>query len=180
MERLPITFSCSVSSQLTDNTVPPTIHLIWLGSPLPARYLPGPASLAALNPDYTVTLWLDHPTPAPALPFPNIQIKDVGGEVWQCRDLLADCTNYAQRSDVLRLEIVQRYGGIYVGELRPVEYYYLSALFHFSLQMLTQLRCALSARCSRPPSSPTGRPTGPGRTGSTPGCSTGASSARPA
>ena len=114
MERLPITFSCSVSSQLTDNTVPPTIHLIWLGSPLPARYLTGPTSLATLNPGHSVWVWLDHFTPAPALTQPNIRLKDVGGEVWRSQDLLDNCTNHAQRSDILRLEIVQRYGGLYV------------------------------------------------------------------
>ena len=39
--------------------------------------------------------------------------RDVAGEEWNCEDLLARATNPAMRSDVLRLEILHRYGGIY-------------------------------------------------------------------
>ena len=37
----------------------------------------------------------------------------MAGEEWRCGDLLAQATNPAMRSDVLRLEILHRYGGIY-------------------------------------------------------------------
>ena len=40
-------------------------------------------------------------------------LRDVAGEEWRCRDLLDQATNPAMRSDVLRLEILHRYGGIY-------------------------------------------------------------------
>ena len=37
----------------------------------------------------------------------------MAGEEWNSEDLLARATNPAMRSDVLRLEILHRYGGIY-------------------------------------------------------------------
>ena len=37
----------------------------------------------------------------------------MAGEEWNCEDLLAQATNPAMRSDVLRLEILYKYGGIY-------------------------------------------------------------------
>ena len=43
-----------------------------------------------------------------------IHIRNLDAEEWRNDDLLEDCTNHAMRSDILRLEIVYRYGGIYV------------------------------------------------------------------
>ena len=37
----------------------------------------------------------------------------MAGEEWNCKDLMDQATNPAMRSDVLRLEILHRYGGIY-------------------------------------------------------------------
>ena len=55
----------------------------------------------------------------------------MAGEEWNCEDLLDQATNPAMRSDVLRLEILHRYGGIYAdidsvalrsfGELQTVD-----------------------------------------------------------
>ena len=35
-------------------------------------------------------------------------------ETWTTRDLMDSATNYAMKSDILRLEILYKYGGIYV------------------------------------------------------------------
>ena len=40
-------------------SVPPLIHLIWVGSPLPARYLIGPLSFAKLNPGEILVYYLN-------------------------------------------------------------------------------------------------------------------------
>ena len=37
----------------------------------------------------------------------------MAGEEWNSEDLMDQATNPAMRSDVLRLEILHRYGGIY-------------------------------------------------------------------
>ena len=110
-------------------SVPPLIHLIWVGSPLPARYLIGPLSFAKLNPgeilayflnytipdhvDHMVYLWLDHPTDI-LQDKDNLELHNINDEDWMNEDLLEECTNHAMRSDILRLEIVYKYGGIYV------------------------------------------------------------------
>ena len=43
----------------------------------------------------------------------NVVVKDVAGESWSTQDLLDQATNFAMKSDVLRLEILYKYGGIY-------------------------------------------------------------------
>ena len=58
-------------------------------------------------------LWVDH-TPHNIQEINNLKIRNINQEVWINEDLLEDCTNYAMKSDILRLEIVYRYGGIYV------------------------------------------------------------------
>jgi len=94
-------------------TIPSLIHLIWIGSPLPSRYLGGPLSFAEFNPDHTVQLWVDQ-TPLNIEEKHNLKILNINQEEWINEDLLEECTNYAMKSDILRLEIVYRYGGIYV------------------------------------------------------------------
>ena len=63
--------------------------------------------------DYTIYLWVDH-TPHSFKEAPNLKIKNINEELWMNEDLLDACTNYAMKSDILRLEIVYIYGGIYV------------------------------------------------------------------
>lgn len=71
----------------------PTVHLIWLGSPLPDRY------------KNNVQSW-----------------RDKGYDVWLWKGPLDDMVNrklfdaarsFALKADILRLEILERYGGIY-------------------------------------------------------------------
>ena len=58
-------------------------------------------------------LWVDH-TPSNIVNENNLKIRNINYEVWDSDDLLLDCTNHAMRSDILRLEIVYKFGGIYV------------------------------------------------------------------
>ena len=91
--------------------------MTWLGSPLPLqRFGPNIKSYVSLNPDYVIFLWLDHPDKVP-LSWRNIKnlvVKDVSKEKWSTRDLLDQCTNWAMMSDIMRWEIISKYGGIYV------------------------------------------------------------------
>ena len=51
LDRLDVTFSSSVSAEKeTDRPVARLIHLIWLGSPLASKFLPGIRSFVTLNP----------------------------------------------------------------------------------------------------------------------------------
>merc|ERR1712083_307908 len=77
-------------------------------------YWKGPLSFSIQNPGFTVHLWLDHPPPANLPRLSNLKIANITLEVWPSTDLLEASTNYAMRVDILRMEIVRRYGGIYV------------------------------------------------------------------
>merc|ERR1712183_227545 len=89
--------------------------IIWLGSPLSTKFHPGIRSFVTLNPDYQVLLWLDHPESGAKISQElPVTVKDVNKQHFETRDLLDNCTNYAQMADIMRLEIVYLYGGIYV------------------------------------------------------------------
>ena len=64
-------------------------------------------------PDYQIYLWLDHPESVKAT-GEQIVVKDVREENFLLADLMENSTNFAQRTDVMRLEIVYQHGGIYV------------------------------------------------------------------
>lgn len=97
-----------------EDEVPRKIHMVWIGSVLPEKYWSGPYSFSLLNPGFRVHLWLDH-LPPHNMPNPaNLQVEDITLEEWASEDLLEASTNWAMRTDILRMEIVQRYGGIYV------------------------------------------------------------------
>lgn len=117
----------------TDLKIPPYIHMIWLGSPLPVAYEPFRQSWLVYHPDWTVIFWTDNSA--------NYQF---GTEVFHSFDelehylathtkqkgmhLVVDTSqlsysnkryfdasgNYGERSDILRWEIVYRFGGLYV------------------------------------------------------------------
>ena len=44
----------------------------------------------------------------------NVHIKPVNFEDFDMKDLMVECTNHAQVSDIMRLEILYKYGGIYI------------------------------------------------------------------
>ena len=64
-------------------------------------------------PDYKIYLWLDHPDSV-GVKNENILVKNVKTENFKLSDLIEESTNFAQRSDIMRLEIVYKYGGIYI------------------------------------------------------------------
>ncbi|XP_023335559.1 inositol phosphoceramide mannosyltransferase 3 [Eurytemora carolleeae] len=99
-----------------DLVVPKLIHMVWVGSSLPLEYYKGPLSAVQYNPDYEVFLWLDEHTPVKEdlQNHPNIKIKNIKDDVWLNQDLLDQCTNFAMFTDILRMDILYKYGGIYL------------------------------------------------------------------
>ena len=63
--------------------------------------------------EHEVWLWLDTGVERARSGLGRVLVRDLAGEEWRCGDLLARATNPAMRSDVLRLEILYKYGGIY-------------------------------------------------------------------
>jgi hypothetical protein len=79
--------------------VPRVFHQIWMGSPVPADLRALSETWRALHPDWELRLWTDR----------EIADLDFG-----TRDLFEKATCWAQKSDLLRVELVHRFGGVYV------------------------------------------------------------------
>lgn len=78
--------------------IPKIIHQIWVGSPLPERYLPLIATWQYFHPDWEYILWND--AMIAALNLVN-------------EDQYMASTNYGQKADIARYEILYRFGGVY-------------------------------------------------------------------
>jgi hypothetical protein len=101
---------------LTENKenvkVPKVVHFIWLGpKPFPRESVENVRSWMGKHPDWTFKFWSDRVRP---LPCPGMELHLVKDFHFLS---LADCfekaDNYAEKSDVLRYEILFQEGGIY-------------------------------------------------------------------
>ncbi len=79
--------------------IPKIIHIIWFGSPLPAKYNKFVASWKEHHPDWEVKLWVD---------------DDIGSFPLETGEKIFQATNFGQRSDIFRYELLNYYGGLYV------------------------------------------------------------------
>ncbi len=79
--------------------IPKKFHLIWLGSTPPERYYIIERKLRELHPDFQIKLWTDHDV---------AQLSLVNSAAYQA------ATNYGEKSDILRYEILYNEGGIYL------------------------------------------------------------------
>ncbi len=88
--------------------MPKTIHFIWIGSPIPDKYVANVERFRLLNPSHTVNLWLDHE----AKPIQGVRQRRAGvGLVNQ--DAYDSEGNLGAKADILRYEVVYAEGGIY-------------------------------------------------------------------
>jgi Mannosyltransferase OCH1 and related enzymes len=78
--------------------IPKIVHQIWLGGKVPEIYLNWMSSWANLH-GWTYKLWMD---------------EDVKTLSMHNRDLYDKTKNVGEKSDILRLEILLKYGGVYV------------------------------------------------------------------
>ena len=83
----------------TEPRIPKIIHHIWLGNRLPAIYRKYIDSWKEFHPDWQFRLWTD---------------KDLNSFKFVSGNAFWRSMNFGQRSDILRLEILYRYGGVYV------------------------------------------------------------------
>ena len=79
--------------------IPKNIHFIWLGSPLPKKCAEFIQSWRLFHPDWNIKIWTD---------------KDVAALNLINKVAYRKASNWGQKSDILRLEILYRYGGVYV------------------------------------------------------------------
>lgn len=104
--------------------IPKIIHQIWLGSPLPEKYKMLQATWIKHHPDWHYILWTDEDIEA--LGLENKKLYDA-------------TTNWGKKSDIARLEILDRFGGLYVDTdfecVRPFD------VFHHCCDFYAGLNC---------------------------------------
>lgn len=83
----------------TDINIPKKIHQIWLGGKVPDNYIRIMNTWLEKNPDYEYKLWTDDDIES--LNLENIELYNTN-------------KNLGVKSDILRYEILYRYGGIYI------------------------------------------------------------------
>ncbi|MGI9400296.1 MAG: glycosyltransferase family 32 protein [Rhizobiaceae bacterium] len=79
--------------------IPKIIHQIWLGGPVPKKLEALSKSWRSRHPDWDYRLWTD---------------ADVKEFEFGTRDLFEQANCWGQKSDLLRAEILNRFGGMYV------------------------------------------------------------------
>lgn len=110
--------------------IPRIIHAIWLGGPLPALGKRCLKSWALHHPDWTIILWVDNPCnyhhgeciTVAAFEQNGMRgahlskrfVIDVAQLPLHNRAAFDDAKNYGRKSDILKWELIYRYGGLYV------------------------------------------------------------------
>lgn len=103
--------------------IPKVIHQIWLGSPFPERFKKNQLSWQKYNPDWEFKLWTDEEVKC--LRLYNQEQYD-------------KATNFGEKSDILRYELLYRYGGLYVDIdfecLQPMDIFHHYFDFYIGIQ----------------------------------------------
>lgn len=101
------------------------IHQIWLGSPFPDKYKKFQESWITNHPDWQYKLWTDK------------EVKDI---VLENRELYNKARNYGEKSDILRYEILYKFGGLYIDTdfecLKPLDILHYYYDFYIGIQPL--------------------------------------------
>lgn len=118
---------------------PKKMHFIWIGTKIPQKYINNIKTWIETNPDYQAYLWIDSATVPPAREYDHLskieaiaQAKKAGAEIidlaspdnqflqgaknarWYNDEASGAYANYAAASDILRLEILLKEGGVYI------------------------------------------------------------------
>ena len=80
------------------SNIPKIIHLIWLGGKLPEKFIHLKNEIKKINFDYQIIEWSDN----------NIDFELIN------KKLFDESTNVGAKSDILRFEILYKFGGIYM------------------------------------------------------------------
>jgi len=118
--------------------IPKIIHLIWVGpNPFPKEGVENVNSWIEKHPDWTVKFWTDRRR---ALPNRNMELKLVADFKFESLGYCyEESDNYAEKSELLRYEILNQEGGVYVDH--DVKCYKSFASFHHNYH----LYCGLDA-----------------------------------
>jgi len=82
--------------------IPKIIHQIWLGSELPEKFKPLVKSWEKMHPHWEYHLWDDE------------AVKHHQFFSYRLEKLFEKATNYGMKSDILRIDLLYQYGGVYI------------------------------------------------------------------
>lgn len=88
-----------IGKKFEDYKIPKRIHQVWLGSELPEKYRDWGKTWKKMHPDWEYRLWTD---------------KEARDFLMINRKLFDEVVNFGAKADIFRLEILYKYGGIYV------------------------------------------------------------------
>lgn len=150
--------------------IPKIIHIMWLGSKLPQEYDAFVQSWRRLHPEWTIIFWTDNSVNfnQGSLVLRNFDelaallaihkgsqslVMDATSLLFDNKDMYDAAVNYGEKSDILKWEIVYRFGGVYVDidfeALKPLDPLHERYDFYTGLQPLdthmVQLGAALFA-----------------------------------
>lgn len=91
-------------------TVPKILHFIWIGSIIPNKYIDNLNTYVNNNPEYIINLWVDRNYECS---IDGVQIINISSIDIINKHELNMVDNYGAKADILRLEILYKYGGIY-------------------------------------------------------------------
>ena len=119
--------------------IPKIVHFIWLGpKPFPLASVENLRHWKCYHPDWKFIYWTDRERVAPLKGMEVRRIEDL-----EFRSLKAhynESTNWAEKSDILRLEVLAKMGGVYVDHdadcLRSFEFLHAGLKFYAGLEPL--------------------------------------------
>ena len=119
--------------------IPKVIHHIWLGGKVPDVFLRYIHSWKRHHPKWEHILWTD---------------KDIGSFPLITGNKIYETTNLGQRSDIFRLEILFRYGGLYVDTdflcLKPHDILHHTCDFYVGLLQTIALNSFIASKAGHP------------------------------
>lgn len=103
---------CKADLQM-ESKVPKVIHFIWVGPhSFPSESISNIAAWVQHHPEYTCKFWTDRVRP---LPHPKMELHLINkGDFDFFETAYQESDNFAEKSDLLRYELLYREGGIYV------------------------------------------------------------------
>ena len=128
-------YTLSVYKPSNSLKIPKIIHQIWLGFPVPPVYVGYMRSWQEHHPDWEYMLWTDDNVHT-VFPLYNQQFYDAS-------------ENYGTKSDILRWELLYRFGGLYVDTdyecLNPLDELHYAYDFYTGIQPLDAIFLQLGA-----------------------------------
>jgi len=147
--------------------IPKIIHQIWLGGTLPDEYVPFRKSWITHHPDWLFVFWTNNPlnyNQGQVLihtfeqledyiknesQASNYVVVDVKQLAFDNRFFYDQAFNYGEKSDILKWEIVYRFGGLYVDTdfecLKPLDDFHYMYDFYTGIQPLDTYMVQLGA-----------------------------------